>query len=75
QKLVVTTTKGYIIYYKVVIDKPKSSFFGSTNDEDPCEYLIRINTDAQFTFPMVRIKLVQDSALHVGSDIQGYISI
>ncbi|CAF3517790.1 unnamed protein product [Adineta steineri] len=75
QKLAVTTTKGYIIYYKVVIDKPKSSFFGSTNDEDPCEYLIRINTDAQFTFPMVRIKLVQDSALHVGSDIQGITNL
>ena len=36
------------------------------------EFLIRINTEAQFTFPMVRIKLIQDSALHIGSHIQGY---
>jgi hypothetical protein len=39
------------------------------------EYLIRINTESQFAFPMVRIKLIQDSALHVGSNIQGYIFI
>lgn len=36
------------------------------------EYLLRINTEAQFTFPMVRIKLIPDSSLHVGSHIQGY---
>ena len=35
------------------------------------EYLIRINTEAQFTFPMVRVKLLQDSAINIGSDIQG----
>jgi hypothetical protein len=29
------TNKGYIIYYKVVVEKPKASFFGSSNDEDP----------------------------------------
>ena len=38
------------------------------------EYLIRVNTEPQFTFPLVRIKLIQDSALNVGSNIQGYIS-
>ena len=36
---------------------------------------MRINTEAQFTFPMVRVKLIQDSALHIGSDIQGYLFI
>ncbi|CAF0802050.1 unnamed protein product [Rotaria sordida] len=75
QKLALSTTKGYIIYYKVVIDKPKASFFGSTNDEDPCEYLIRLNTEAQFVFPMVRIKLTHDSALHVDSNIQGLTNL
>ncbi|CAF4805915.1 unnamed protein product, partial [Rotaria sp. Silwood2] len=39
------------------------------------EYLIRLNTEAQFVFPMVRIKLTQDSALHVGSDIQGLTNL
>ena len=39
------------------------------------EYLIRINTEAQFAFPMVRVKLIQDSALHVDTNIQGYISL
>ncbi|CAF0822757.1 unnamed protein product [Adineta ricciae] len=75
QKLAVATNKGYLIYYKVIIDRPKSSFFGSNNDEDPCEFLIRINTEAQFTFPMVRIKLIQDSALHIGSHIQGITNL
>ncbi|CAF3434359.1 unnamed protein product [Rotaria sp. Silwood1] len=75
QKLVVSTNKGYIMYYKVLIDKPKASFFGPTNDEDPCEYLLRLNTEAQFAFPMVRIKLSQDSALHIGCNIQGLVNL
>lgn len=75
----------------MLVDKPKSSFFGSINEEDPwwerevlflisitsdrlssSEYLIRIHTEAQFAFPLVRIKLIQDSALNVGSSIQGW---
>lgn len=38
------------------------------------EYLIRVNTEAQFSFPMVRVKIVQDHDLHIGSSIQGYVS-
>ncbi|CAM4755974.1 unnamed protein product [Rotaria magnacalcarata] len=75
QKLVVSTEKGYVIYYKVVIDKPKGSFFGSISDEDPCEYLIRVNTEAQFEFPLVRIKLIQDNVLQIGSNIQGLANL
>ncbi|CAF0845941.1 unnamed protein product [Didymodactylos carnosus] len=75
QKIAVSTTKGYIIYYKVSFDTPKSYLFGSSNDEDPCEYLVRINTESNFTFPMVRIKIVQDSALNVESGIEGMINL
>ncbi|CAF4245840.1 unnamed protein product, partial [Didymodactylos carnosus] len=39
------------------------------------EYLIRINNEAQFSFPMVRIKVVQDGVLHVESGIEEMINL
>ncbi|CAF1068373.1 unnamed protein product, partial [Didymodactylos carnosus] len=75
QKIAVATTKGYIIYYKISFETPKSYLFASSNDEDACEYLIRINNEAQFSFPMVRIKVVQDGVLHVESGIEEMINL
>ena len=39
------------------------------------EYLLRLNTESQFSFPLVRMRIVQDSSLHIGSNILAYLFI